>query len=142
MAKVTQAQFLERYTQGIQGAGTKFEQGVDNSDPWAENYSAPEAQQRMAQGLQEAIAEGRPAAGATALGTGGWRNRTKAKSGNYTGSAQRAASALTPHIPQILAAGDAAKQAAQAVTGPKNRATAASKMVAAMNAIKDTWGKP
>lgn len=142
MAKVTQAQFLERYQRGIQNAGTKFEQGVDNSDPWAENYASPDAQQRMAQGLQEAIAEGRPAAGAQALGTTGWRSRTKAKSGNYTGSAAAAAAALTPHIPQILQAGDAAKAAAAAVTGPKNRSTAASKMVAAMNAIKDTWGKP
>lgn len=141
MAKVSQTEFLKRYQQGIAGAGTKFTSGVENSDPWAENYSSPEAQERMRAGLAAAIAEGKPAAGATALGTPGWRNKTKAKSGNYTGSAPAAAAAITAHVPQILAAGDAAKAAAAAVTGPKNRTTAASKMVAAMNAIKDAWGK-
>lgn len=141
MAKVSQSQFLERFSRGISGAGQKFEQGVDNSDDWAGNYSSPDAQQRMAQGLQAAIAEGRPAEGARNLGTSGWRSRTKAKSGNYTGSATRAAANIGPYVGQILAAGDAAKGAAAAVTGPKNRATAKAKASAAIDAIMDAWGK-
>lgn len=140
MARVSSSEFLKRYQQGIANAGQKFEQGVENSDPWAENYASPEAQQRMAVGLQAAIAEGKPAAGATALGTPGWRAKTKAKSGNYTGSAPTAAAAMSPHVGQILAAGDAAKAAAAAVTGPKNRATAKAKMSAAIDAIMDTHG--
>lgn len=142
MAKVTASEFLNRYQQGIQGAGQKYQNGVQNSDDWAGNYASPESQQRMQQGLQEAIAEGRPAAGAQALGTTGWRNATVEKSGNYTGSASRAAGNIQAHVNTILAAGDAAKAAAAAVTGPKDRNTAAAKMVAAMNAIKDQWGKP
>lgn len=141
MAKVSQAEFLKRYQSGISGAGSKFQSGVNNSDDWAGNYASPDAQQRMADGLSAAIAEGRPAAGAQALGTAGWRAKTVAKSGNYTGSAPTAAANITQHVGNILAAGDAAKAAAAAETGPKNRDTAARKMVAAMNAIKDSWGK-
>lgn len=141
MAKVSQAEFLKRFQQGISGAGAKFQSGVDASDDWAGNYASPDAQQRMRDGLAAAIAEGRPAAGATALGTAGWRSKTKAKSGNYTGSAATAAANITQHVAQILQAGDAMKSAAAAVTGPKDRATAAAKMVAAMNAAKDSWGK-
>lgn len=141
MAKVTQAQFLERYQQGISGGGQKFEQGVDNSDDWAGNYASPDSQQRMRDGLANAIAEGRPAAGARDLGTPGWRTKTKAKVGNYTGSAAAAAANITQHVGQILAAGDAAKAAAQAVTGPKNRDTAKRRAAAAIDAIMDAWGK-
>lgn len=142
MARVTSAQFLQKFQQGIQGGGPSFTNGVANSDDWAGNYAAPDAQQRMATGLQEAIAEGRPAAGATRLGTAGWRNKTSEKVSNYTGSASRAAAAIQPHVATILQAGDAAKAAAAAVTGPKDRATAQAKMIAAMNAIMDTWGRP
>lgn len=140
MAKVSQAEFLKRYQQGISGAGTKFTAGVDNSDDWAGNYASPDAQQRMVDGLNAAIAEGKPAAGAQALGTTGWRARTKAKVGNYTGSATQAAANITAHVGNILAAGDAAKAAAAAVTGPKNRQTAQAKMIAANNAIMDQYG--
>jgi len=142
MAKVTSAQFLQKFQQGISGGGAAFQSGVAQSDDWAGLYAAPDAQARMAAGLQQAIAEGRPAAGATALGTAGWRARTSEKAGNYTGSATRAAAAIQPYVSTILQAGDAAKAAAAAVTGPKDRTTAANKMVAAMNAIKDTWGRP
>lgn len=142
MAKVTQAQFLEKFQRGISGGGEAFRQGVANSDDWAANYSSLEAQQRMADGLSAAIAEGRPAAGARDLGTPGWRSRTTEKAGNYTGSAVRAATNIGPHVAQILSAGDAAKAAAAAVTGPKDRATAQAKMIAAMNAIMDSWGRP
>lgn len=141
MAKVSQAEFLKRYQQGVSGGGAKFSAGVDNSDDWAANYASPDAQQRMADGLAQAIADGRPAQGAQNLGTAGWRNKTKAKSGNYTASAAAAAAAITQHVGQILAAGDAAKAAAQNVTGPKNRATAQAKMIAANNAIMDAWGQ-
>lgn len=141
MAKISQAEFLQRFQQGISGAGSKFTQGVANSDDWAGNYASPDAQQRMRDGLAAAIAAGTPAEGARNLGTSGWRTRTTDKAGNYTGSASRAATNIGPHVGQILAAGDAAKAAAAAVTGPKDRNTAAQKMVAAMNAIKDAWGK-
>lgn len=140
MAKVSQSEFIKRYQGGISGGGAKFVSGVENSDDWAGNYSSADAQERMATGLQQAIAEGKPAAGAQALGTTGWRSKTKAKSGNYTASAAAAAAAISQHVGTILAAGDAAKAAAQAVTGPKNRATAQAKMIASMNAIMDTWG--
>ena len=142
MAKVSQTQFLERFQQGIAGAGQKFEQGVDSSDDWAGNYSSHDAQARMRDGLAKAIADGTPAEGARNLGTTGWRSKTKAKAGNYTGSAARAREGIAPHVGTILAAGDAAKAAAQAVTGPKNRSTSQQKMIAAMNAIMDTHGKP
>lgn len=141
MAKISQTEFLKRYQQGISGAGAKFTSGVQASDPWAENYASPEAQQRMVDGLNAAIAEGRPAAGAQALGTSGWRAKTAAKVGNYTGSATTAAANITAHVGTILAAGDAAKSAAAAVTGPKDRATAQAKMIAANNAIMDAYGK-
>jgi len=141
VAKVSQSEFLKRYQAGISGGGAKFTQGVQNSDDWAGNYASPEAQQRMVDGLNAAIAEGKPAEGARALGTPGWRAKTAAKSGNYTGSASAAAAAITAHVGNILAAGDAAKAAAQAVTGPKNRATAQAKMIAANNAIMDQYGK-
>lgn len=140
MAKVSQSEFLKRYQAGISGAGAKFTSGVDNSDDWAGNYASPDAQQRMVDGLNKAIADGTPAAGAQALGTSGWRSKTKAKVGNYTGSAAPAAAAITQHVGNILAAGDAAKAAAAAVTGPKNRATAQAKMIAANNAIMDQYG--
>lgn len=141
MAKVSQAEFLKRYQAGISGGGAKFESGVENSDDWAGNYASDDAQQRMADGLSAAIAEGKPAEGARNLGTTGWRNKTKAKSSNYTGSAKDAAANITQHVGNILAAGDAAKAAAQAITGPKNRATAKAKMSAAIDAIMDSWGK-
>ena len=138
---VTQQQFIDRFKSGISGAGEKYKQGVQTGKPWAENYSSTESQQRMRDGLAKAIDEGRPAAGAQALGTAGYRAKTVEKSGNYTGAAARAAAAITPHVPQILQAGEAARAAAEGETGPKNRDTAARKMVAAMNAIKDAWGK-
>uniref|UniRef100_A0A6H2A0M1 Uncharacterized protein n=2 Tax=viral metagenome TaxID=1070528 RepID=A0A6H2A0M1_9ZZZZ len=141
MAKISQAEFLKRFQSGISGAGQKFEQGVDNSDDWASNYASDAAQARMRDGLAQAIAEGKPAEGARALGTTGWRTKTKAKSGNYTGSASTAAAAIGPHVAQILSAGDAAKAAAAGVTGPKNRSTAKAKSAAAIDAIMSAWGK-
>ena len=142
MAKISQSEFLKRFQQGISGGGSAFTTGVAASDDWAGNYASPDAQQRMRDGLAAAIAEGRPAAGATALGTAGWRSKTAAKVGNYTGSAATAAAEITQHVGQILAAGDAAKAAAQAVTGPKDRNTAKAKQAAALDAIMDAWGRP
>ena len=141
MAKVSQSEFVKRFQQGISNAGEKYAQGVANSEDWAGRYASPEAQQRMRDGLARAIQEGKPAQGAQNLGTSGWRAKTTAKAGNYTGSAQTAAQNIGPHVGQILAAGDAAKAAAQAVTGPKNRSTAKAKVSAAIDAIMDSWGK-
>jgi hypothetical protein len=138
---VSQADFLKNYQQGIAGSGEKYKKRVATGKPWAENYSSPEAQAAMRDGLARAIEEGRPAAGAQALGTAGYRAKTIEKAGNYTASAARAAAAITPHIPQIIQAGEASRQAAAAVPGPKNRATAKAKMAAALDAVMDTWGK-
>lgn len=139
---VTAQQFLQRYQNGIAGAGQRFQDGVNASEDWAARYSSADSQQRMATGLQQAINEGRPAAGAQALGTTGWRQRTVARAGNYTGSAQQAATAIQPHVQTIINAGEAARAAANAVTGPKDRTTARNKMIAAMDAIMDAWGRP
>lgn len=139
---VSQADFLKRYQSGISGAGEKYKAGVNTGKPWAENYASPESQERMREGLSAAIAAGKPAAGAQALGTAGYRAKTIEKAGSYTGSAVRATAGITPHVPQIIQAGEQAAAAAAAVTGPKDRATAKAKQAAAMDAIMDAWGKP
>lgn len=138
---ISAAEFQKRYQQGVQGAGEKYKTGVTTGKPWAERYASPDSQERMRQGLANAIAEGTPAAGATALGTAGYRAKTVEKSGNYTGSATRASQAIAPHIPQILQAAEAGRAAADAITGPKDRATAKAKMEANMDAIMTAWGK-
>lgn len=138
---VSQADFLKAYQQGVANSGEKYKKRVATGKPWAENYSSPEAQTAMREGLAKAIAEGRPAAGAQALGTAGYRARTIEKAGNYTASATRAAANITPHIPQIIQAGEASRAAAEAETGPKNRETAKRKMNAALDAVMDAWGK-
>lgn len=138
---VSQTEFLKRYQSGISGAGPTYKTGVQTGKPWAENYSSPESQAAMQAGLAKAIAEGTPVAGAQALGTAGYRARTVEKAGNYTGSAARATSAITPHVPQIIAAGENSRAAAAAITGPKNRETAKAKMAASLDAVMDTWGK-
>ena len=139
---VSQADFLKNYEQGIAGAGPKYIDRVRTGEDWEARYSAPESQAAMRDGLTRAIAEGTPVAGARALGTAGYRAKTIEKAPNYTGSASRAAANITPHVPQIIAAGEAAKAAARGVTGPKTRATAKAKQAAALDAIMDAWGKP
>ena len=139
---VSQADFLKSYEQGIVGAGEKYKERVRTGEDWEARYSAPESQAAMRDGLARAIAEGKPVEGARRLGTAGYRAKTIEKAPNYTASAPRAAAAITPHVPQILAAGEAAKAAARAVTGPKTRATAKAKQAAALDAIMDAWHKP
>ena len=139
---VSQAEFLKRYEQGIAGAGEKYKVGVQTGEDWEARYSAPESQTAMREGLARAIAEGKPTEGARRIGTAGYRARTVEKAPNYTGSATRAKDNITAHVPQILAAGEAAKAAARAVTGPKTRATAKAKQAAALDAIMDAWHKP
>ena len=139
---VSQAEFLKRYEQGIAGAGEKYKVGVQTGEDWEARYSAPESQTAMREGLAAAIAAGTPVEGARRIGTTGYRNVTIAKAPNYTGSATRAKENITAHVPQILAAGEAAKAAARATTGPKTRATAKAKQAAALDAIMDAWGKP
>lgn len=138
---VSQAEFLKRYEQGVAGSGDKYVTGVQTGEDWEARYSAPESQAAMRDGLTRAIAEGTPVDGARRLGTAGYRQKTVDKAGNYTASATRAKDGIAPHVPQILSAGEAAKAAAQAVTGPKNRSTAKAKAAAAIDAIMDAWGK-
>lgn len=138
---ISTTEFLKRFETGITNAGEKYTSGIDSGKSWEAGYTDPSAQANMEAGLRKAIAEGRPVEGARKIGDAGFKAAAKSKVGNYTGAARRAAQNIAPYAPKILAAADAARAAAANVTGPKNRQTAKNKMMAAIDAIMDTWGK-
>ena len=139
--KVTVEEYLDRLERGIETGGARFGLGVERSEDWEANYSDPEAQERMVTNLREAIKEGKPVKGAKKLGTAGWRAITAEKAGAYTASAKRARANAARKAEVVIAAGEAAKAAAAAVTGFTGRDLVREKLMAAYDARKEVWDK-
>lgn len=136
MAKTPQ-QISEKYQRRVQAAGPDYQAGVQNpSRSWSEGYVS--SVNRMVQGFQNAVAEGKPQQGVQALGDTGWKNKTLAKANRYTESAQVAAQGYAARAQEILQAAQAAQSAAGAIPNDtfENRIQRAT---ASMRAISDYW---
>lgn len=75
--KVSQADFISRWKNGVGAGGSRYSSGIQNSGDWAGAYVA--AEPVMMQNLQAALAAGKHTRAVQALGTQGWRNATMAK---------------------------------------------------------------
>lgn len=140
MAKSVQ-QVVQKYQSRVAGAGSEYAAGVNNPKrDWLTAYA--NAQNRMAAGLQAAIAAGKPLKKAQASGgTQNWQTKAAQKGArNYASSATDAANGYSQVADKILAAGDAARAAASAMpdTTIEQRLQRA---LAAMKATSQYWNK-
>lgn len=81
--KSNPADAVARWRQGVQAAGARYTQGIQNTADWAGAATAPQAVQARNAGLQAAMANGSIDRGIQNLGTAGWKSVTVAKAGNW-----------------------------------------------------------
>jgi hypothetical protein len=141
MAKDQQA-VLAAFRSGVSTGGTKYQTGVKAAGAdWELNAKSDASEQAYAAGVQAAISQRSRQKGLASVTGASWA-ATAADVGarNYTGAAERAATNYAVQLPDILAAGDAAKAAAKALPG----ATIAERLQrgpAAAAAIHRAWAR-
>lgn len=140
MAQKTAEQIAEKYGRRVAGAGADYAAGVQApSRPWAQATIASEP--RWKAGITEAISKKSFTRGVQKAGDAKWQERASTiGASRYTAAAPEAASAYAAVAGQIMQAGNAARQAAQAMPN----ATLEQRLqraVAAMKATSDFWGR-
>ena len=86
-------------------AATAYNEGVQSTTKdWAS--LATQAVPRMVQGFNEAANSGRISQGINAIGTGGWKAATQAKSNNYSAAAAKFMPAIASGVASLPARGD------------------------------------
>jgi hypothetical protein len=137
MARKTPEQIVRKFQARIAQAGPEYQAGVTNpTREWLEGYRA--GARRMEAELMRALQEGRHLRGAQAKADR-WRNRVMAVGAQrFTQAAQVAAEEYSKVAADILAAGESARNAANALpdTSLEERLQRA---MAAMRAIHDYW---
>jgi hypothetical protein len=81
--KSNPADFVTRWRAGVQAAGGRYVQGIQQSQDWAAAATAPAAVSARNAGLSRAMANGTIERGIQNLGTTGWRNAAVAKAQNW-----------------------------------------------------------
>jgi len=137
MARKTPEQIVRKYQTRVSQAGPDYQAGVQSpTREWLEGYRA--GARRMESELIRALQEGRHLRGAAAKADR-WRQRVLAIGvQRYTQAAQVAAEGFAKVAADLLAAGEAARNAAYALpdTTQEERLQRA---VAAMRAISEYW---
>jgi hypothetical protein len=134
----TAEQISSKYQRRVAGAGQDYAEGVQSpARDWSTATIAAKARWQTA--LQEAMQAGRYERGVQAAGTQKWQQRAlNVGAQRYTGAAAEAAAAFNARAGEVLAAGQAAAQAAGRLPNTtyeqrKQRA------LAAMDAIHAHW---
>jgi hypothetical protein len=128
----------KRYRDGIAGAGTKYQDGIDQAENWEQGYirEAPKMERRLISALQA----GRHIDGVRKISHRGWQEKTKAKSANYVNSAGEAGKAYEAVASSVITAAQAGRDAANAVD-PSRPDAWKERMIANAIAIARSWGK-
>ncbi len=139
MAK-SKARVVEKFRKNIAAAGPEYEAGIASPKrSWSQAYK--DSSDRMKAELARALDENRHVKGVEKTGDAGWAEAAKTKgSSRFTGAASLAAQKYSEVVDDVLAAGDKAAQAAEAmpnVTYEQRKQRA----LAAMDAIHDHWKK-
>jgi len=129
---------LRKYRERIAASGPEYEAGVmAPRRSWSAAYKA--ASERMKAELVKALAEGKHIRGVDAVGDAGWAAAARTKGApRFTAAADLAANEYGKKVGDILAAGEAASTAAQAMpqTTYEQRKQRA---MASMDAIHEFW---
>lgn len=140
MAIKTPEQITEKYQRGVAGASPDYAAGVAApSRNWAQ--ATAQGASRYNAGVQKAIAEGRFAKGVAAAGDAKWQQRAATVGAQrYAASANDAAQEFARIAGKVVAAGQAAARAAQAMpdTTQEQRIQRA---VKAMQTISAEWAR-
>lgn len=130
------ADMVSRFQAGIAGAGGKYTAGVQR----VTDSPTAKAAAKVDDGTWAAnttAAAGRMSARLKAVSTEAWKQAISSYGASrYTSSAQKAAANYAKRAPELAAAAAAASQAAAAASGPLG------KVQAAINAMKQAFGKP
>jgi hypothetical protein len=132
---------VAKFQQRVASAAPDYAAGVQNpKTDWLTAYKA--AQPRMIAGLQAAIASGRMGKQAEAKGgTPNWQNKAANKGArNYAASAADAAAGYSAKVDKVLAAGEAARDAAKNMPNT-TQDQRLQRALAAMKAISKAWNK-
>jgi len=107
------------YRSGIQGAGAKYQAGVNAaSGEWEAGAKSDAAEAAYRAGVERAAqVKSRQKALGSVSGSDWAKAAADIGAPNYTRSADRASIKFERQVPDILAAGDAAKTAAKAISG-------------------------
>jgi len=118
MAKDPQV-VAQLYRSGVAGGAPKYKAGVSAAaSDWESNAKSEASEANYAAGVARAAADkSRQKALQNVSGTEWAKAAADVGSGNYAAAAGRAAVKFEQNIPDILAAGDAAKAAAKAIPG-------------------------
>lgn len=136
MAKTPQ-QITEKYRQRLSQSGQAYQDGIRNPRrSWQQGYIG--SQNRMIAGFQAAVAEGRMQRGVERVGDAGWQNAAIAKADRFTASATLAGEAYGQRAADIIAAGEAARGAANNIN-PDTFEQRLERATAAMRATRDYW---
>lgn len=115
MAQLTAEQIAERFQRGVANGATNYAQGVASPiRPWASATAA--AAGRWKAGIQEAINNNSFTRGVQKAGDAKWQQAAVEKgANNYAAAAASAAQGYAKVAGQVMAAGNAARAAAQAM---------------------------
>jgi len=129
---------LRKYRERIAASGPEYEAGVASPRrSWSAAYKS--ASERMKAELTKALSEGRHIKGVDAVGDSGWAEAARTKGApRFTASAALAANEYAKKVGDVLAAGESASSAAQAMpqTTYEQRKQRA---LASMDAIHEYW---
>jgi hypothetical protein len=81
--KSNPADFVARWRAGVGAAGTRYTQGIQRTQNWAEATTSPQAIIARNNGLRRAMDDGSIDRGIQKLTSAGWRDATVAKAGNW-----------------------------------------------------------
>jgi len=138
MAQKSPEQIAAKYQRGVAGAAQDYAEGVQNpSRPWASATAA--ASGRWRTGIQEAINNNSFQRGVQKAGDAKWQERAINRGAqNYAGAAPVAAQEYAKVAGQIMAAGNAARSASQAMPGDTQEQRL-QRALAAMRATSNYW---
>lgn len=138
MAQKTPEQIADKYQRGVSAGAQDYAAGVQNpTKSWASATAA--AQRRWANGVQAAMQNGSFARGVQAAGDAKWQQRAASIGAQrYAAAAPDAAAAYAQKAAQIVAAGNAARAAANQISGDTQEARI-QRAVNSMRATSDYW---
>jgi hypothetical protein len=132
------ARVKQKFQDRVAASAGEYAAGVqDPSKPWLASYV--KASDKMKAETMQALNENRHVKGAQAAGDAKWKDRAaEVGAQRYGAAAATAAENFGQALPDVLAAGDAASKAAEAMpaTTPEQREQRA---IASMRAIRGYW---
>ena len=140
MARKSAEQIAAKFARRVAAAGQDYAEGVQNpSRPWAEATAASE--NRYQAGLNESFAKRSFSKGVQRAGNEKWqRNALEKGATRFTQSAQTAAANYQQQAQHVMAAADAAANAAGRMEGTTYEQRK-QKALAAMDATKAYWDR-